>query len=111
MIKPSDTIGNRTRELPVCSAVPQPQRHRVPRQIHALAALLLGIHWTGGWMGQRVGLDAFEARKSCALPRLSNQLTVTALHQLFQLRECVYSPTSCRCRWQFLHLIILSGPG
>jgi hypothetical protein len=26
----SDTIGNRSRDLPVCSAVPQPPRHRVP---------------------------------------------------------------------------------
>jgi hypothetical protein len=30
MKKSSDTIGNRTRDLPVCSAVPQPLRHRVP---------------------------------------------------------------------------------
>jgi hypothetical protein len=29
MKKSSDTIGNRTRDLPVCSAVPQPLRHRV----------------------------------------------------------------------------------
>jgi hypothetical protein len=28
--KSSDTIGNRNRDLPVCSAVPQPLRHRVP---------------------------------------------------------------------------------
>jgi hypothetical protein len=27
----SDIIGNQTRGLPVCSAVPQPLRHRVPR--------------------------------------------------------------------------------
>jgi hypothetical protein len=25
----NDTIGNRSRDLPVCSAVPQPPRHRV----------------------------------------------------------------------------------
>jgi hypothetical protein len=25
----NDTIGNRSRDLPVCSAVPQPLRHRV----------------------------------------------------------------------------------
>jgi hypothetical protein len=30
MKKSSETIGNRTRDLPVCSAVPQPLRHRVP---------------------------------------------------------------------------------
>jgi hypothetical protein len=30
MKKSSDIIGNRTRDLPVCSAVPQPLRHRVP---------------------------------------------------------------------------------
>jgi hypothetical protein len=26
----NDTVGNRTRDLSVCSAVPQPLRHRVP---------------------------------------------------------------------------------
>jgi hypothetical protein len=26
----SDTLGNRTRDLPVFSVVPQPQRHRAP---------------------------------------------------------------------------------
>ena len=26
----NDTIGNRTRDLPACSAVSQPMRHRVP---------------------------------------------------------------------------------
>jgi hypothetical protein len=29
MKKSSDTMGNPTRDLPVCSAVPQPLRHRV----------------------------------------------------------------------------------
>jgi hypothetical protein len=33
MKKSSDTIGNRTRDLPVCSAVPQPLRHRVPHRM------------------------------------------------------------------------------
>jgi hypothetical protein len=28
----NNTIGNRSRDLPVCSAVPQPLRHRVPHQ-------------------------------------------------------------------------------
>jgi hypothetical protein len=30
MKKSSDTIGNQIRDLPVCSAMPQPLRHRVP---------------------------------------------------------------------------------
>jgi hypothetical protein len=30
MKKSSDTVGNWTRDLPVCSAMPQPPRHRVP---------------------------------------------------------------------------------
>jgi hypothetical protein len=30
MKKFSDIIGNRTRGIPVCNAVPQPLRHRVP---------------------------------------------------------------------------------
>jgi hypothetical protein len=29
----NDTIGNRFRDLPVCSSVPQPLHHRVPRQV------------------------------------------------------------------------------
>jgi hypothetical protein len=28
----NDTIGNRSRDLPVCSAVPQPLRHRVTHE-------------------------------------------------------------------------------
>jgi hypothetical protein len=32
----SDTIGNRTRDIPVCSAVPQPLRHRVPRSVSTM---------------------------------------------------------------------------
>jgi hypothetical protein len=32
----NDTIGNRSRDLPVCSAVPQPLRHRVD-------SVLLGV--------------------------------------------------------------------
>jgi hypothetical protein len=34
MKKSTDTIGNRTRDLPVCSAVPEPLRHRVPRSYY-----------------------------------------------------------------------------
>jgi hypothetical protein len=29
----NDTIGNRTRDLPVCSVVPSPLRHRVPHSL------------------------------------------------------------------------------
>jgi hypothetical protein len=32
--KSSDTFGNRSRDLPVCSAVPQLLRHRVPPTVH-----------------------------------------------------------------------------
>jgi hypothetical protein len=32
--KSSDTIGNRSRDLAVSSAVPQPLRHRVPRNCY-----------------------------------------------------------------------------
>jgi hypothetical protein len=30
-MKNSDTIGNRSRDLPVCSSVPQSLQHRVPQ--------------------------------------------------------------------------------
>jgi hypothetical protein len=32
--KSSDTIGNRPRDLPVCSAMPQTLRHRVPLKLN-----------------------------------------------------------------------------
>jgi hypothetical protein len=37
----NDTIGHRSRNIPVCSAVPQPLRHRVPLRI-----LKLHVNWT-----------------------------------------------------------------
>jgi hypothetical protein len=37
----NDTIGNRSRDLPVCSALPQPLRYRVPQvqQVHNAISL------------------------------------------------------------------------
>jgi hypothetical protein len=43
MKKSGDTIGSRTRDLPVCSAVPQPLRHRVP---HLFVVSLESISFT-----------------------------------------------------------------
>jgi hypothetical protein len=37
----NDTIGNRSRDLPVCSAVLQPLRHRVPRQGQSKTLIIL----------------------------------------------------------------------
>jgi hypothetical protein len=39
MKKSSDTIGNRTRDLPVRSAVPQPLRHRAPSSCKVLVII------------------------------------------------------------------------
>jgi hypothetical protein len=36
-------------------------------QLHAPAALPPGIHWIGGWMGPRTGLDDVEKRKFLTL--------------------------------------------
>jgi hypothetical protein len=38
----SDTIGNQSCDLPVCSAVPQPLRHRMP--LHKTYIALLNVH-------------------------------------------------------------------
>jgi hypothetical protein len=38
--KSSDTVGNRTHDLPVCSAVPQPLRHRMPPIVYSPAAVM-----------------------------------------------------------------------
>jgi hypothetical protein len=35
----SDNIGNRTRNLPVCSAVPHPKRHSMSVRTHAVTRL------------------------------------------------------------------------
>jgi hypothetical protein len=47
----NDTIGNRPRDLPVCSSVPQPLRHRVPYRRIVLDELvdnnLRDMHGTG----------------------------------------------------------------
>jgi hypothetical protein len=37
--KSSDTVENQTRDLPVCSAVPQPLCHRVPLYMHVLSVM------------------------------------------------------------------------
>jgi hypothetical protein len=40
----NDTIGNRSRDLPVCSAVPQPLRHRDKEQLSASKTLVFAQH-------------------------------------------------------------------
>jgi hypothetical protein len=77
MKKSSDTIGNRSRDLPVCYEVPQPLRHRVPQMYSSTLSLTSaldavggqrhtppalprerpGTHCIGGWVGPRAGLD------------------------------------------------------
>jgi hypothetical protein len=41
MKNPNDTIGNRSRDLPVCSAVPQPLRHGNVCVLHATCYMQL----------------------------------------------------------------------
>jgi hypothetical protein len=36
----NDTIGNRSRDLPVCNAMPQPLRHLVPHRTFVMTAFL-----------------------------------------------------------------------
>jgi hypothetical protein len=45
-MKDSDTIGNRSRDLPVCSAVPQSLHHRVPRYLIELCLFNMGVPGT-----------------------------------------------------------------
>jgi hypothetical protein len=39
----NDTIGNRSRDLPVFSAVPQPLRHHVPSVVVAVVVVIFKI--------------------------------------------------------------------
>jgi hypothetical protein len=43
MKKSSDTIGNQTRDLPVCSAMPQPLCHCVPHIVSRIVTVYSGI--------------------------------------------------------------------
>jgi len=43
----------------------------VSGQLHALAALTLGTHWIGGWVGPRVVLDVMAS--SPQEPQISDQ--------------------------------------
>jgi hypothetical protein len=45
-MKNSDTIGNRSRDLPVCSSVPKTLHHRVPL-LHTMAKLIYVILYLG----------------------------------------------------------------
>ena len=42
-----DIIGNRTRDLPVCSVVPQPLRHRAPLRIISEGKAVQLQAWSG----------------------------------------------------------------
>jgi hypothetical protein len=59
MKKSSDSIGIRTRDLPVCDAVPQPLRHRVPliytnnfktKRYEFWTKYIILIPWKWQWM-------------------------------------------------------------
>jgi hypothetical protein len=47
----NDTIGNRTRDFPVCSAVPQPLRHRLQSHLSPLNKNLTHIIVASVWNG------------------------------------------------------------
>ena len=74
----NDTIGNRTHDLPACSAVPQPtalpcatQRSKYP----AIMISILVVHWPGSSVGiaTRYGLDGpgIESQWGRDFPHLS----------------------------------------
>jgi hypothetical protein len=50
----NDTIGNRSRDLPVCSAVPQPLRHRVPLHEDVAYRNQDGLTWSSKTEGNGV---------------------------------------------------------
>jgi len=74
-------------------------------QLHAPAALILGkdlsTHWTEGWVGFRVDLDAMVKTKSlpCSCWELNMSHTahslITILTQLPQLQTCTNCSLPC----------------
>jgi hypothetical protein len=56
----NDTIGNRSRDLPVCSAVPQPLRHRVPPTEMTEGKTISLQAWTGPEGSRRLRLPDFK---------------------------------------------------
>jgi hypothetical protein len=99
-MKNSDTIGNRFRDLPVCSAVPQPLRHRVPpplqcKYISKLPSDLLKwyrqAYWSGLWCKDEVNgkyssshkVGHIECRHSnILLASIQNTCSEVKLHDL-----------------------------
>jgi hypothetical protein len=53
----NDTIGNRSRDLPVCSAVPQPLRHRVP------LLLYVSSHYTD--KNDNLNKEIYQKKRCC----------------------------------------------
>jgi hypothetical protein len=69
MKKSSDTIGNRTRDLPVRNAVPQPLRHRVP--LDKTVASLLHFLFAASDLNTNIFLSL-----PCQILNLSLKLTI-----------------------------------
>jgi hypothetical protein len=55
----------------------------VSGQLHDLAALPHGIHWIGGWVGPRPGLDTIVKRKITIPCRDSNPPIIEPVAQYY----------------------------
>jgi hypothetical protein len=74
----NDTIGNRSRDLPVCSAVPQPLRHRVPPTVEVTDDKM--ISWNGyKWRLERAvqvnGRGLFSSKNVCLVFSMRDHMT------------------------------------
>jgi hypothetical protein len=76
------TIGNRSRDLPVCSTVPQPLRHRVP--------LPLWGTWINTVQPDTPPMSIRHMRNACCVTKATNTHTEYVIFIAFPLQQLLH---------------------
>jgi hypothetical protein len=87
----SDTIGNRTRDLPVCGAVPQPLRHPVPNDMHNT-----NIKLEGDYIQKQQSSFTLKSFQSDKILRCNNVVNFRYKLPLFQHAFHIYELVTLR---------------
>jgi hypothetical protein len=83
-----DTVGNQSRNLPVCSAVPQPLRHRVPH-LQGLDGEKCSLFLN---LSERIGYQLYRQISTKAL-RLLHAMCLVMFRKILTVNSD-FSPTS-----------------
>jgi hypothetical protein len=95
----NDIIGNRSRNLPGCSAVPQPLRHRVPQRdaargmkiyVNCKVAIYLGSLGFLLIVNSTSGLETFRPLRYSYLPEDSSKDGIDCASRQLCMYVCIY---------------------